>query len=276
MYRCCTWSNSASQSTNLLTQIGAELTKDVMFIIIDYIFYRLRLGRHSVEAKRNRHPINLSWEGEYEPVLEKILTEGDLLFFAKNNSFISWLVQYFTKADISHAGVYMGEGKVIHATLSGSRIDLLSAFFEEGCHVIPVVMRPVIKSKNPRESDLRKFVGKPYPIGPVICRGGLYLIGMPWRKFRFTYLFDVITVSAIFLFLFFGEDFYFPLMAVAIVYLALVVFSFLVRNKIIFPISDPGEGFDYLPGEAIVVHNIKKMNEDWFKEKLSRNMRREN
>lgn len=244
-----------------------------MFILLDYILYRFRLGKYSIKAKRNRHPINLSWEGDYEPVLEDILTSGDLLFFANDNSTISWLVQYFTKTDISHTGIYIGDGKVYHATLSGSRIDHLSTFFGKGRHVVPVIMQSLIK---PNQPDLSVNVGLPYPIKSVIFRGARYLIGIPWRKFRFTYVFDMIILLLIITAITFGSDFIFPLAMLFVAYIIIITFSYLNRDRINVPISDPGEGFYYLPPGAEVLPCVKKMNEKWFIDRSTRAVLREN
>ena len=140
---------------HLHDRIAFLFLRGVMFILLDYIRYRFQLGRYCIDDKRKRYPINLSWEGSYEPVLEELLTHGDLLFFADDNSTISWLVRYFTKTDISHIGTYLGDGMVLHATLSGSRTEHLSTFFGKGKHVIPVIM-----PKNgiiPNQPDLSKF-----------------------------------------------------------------------------------------------------------------------
>ncbi|MCE9793836.1 NlpC/P60 family protein [Shewanella indica] len=248
-----------------------------MFILLDYILYRFQLGKYSIKAKRNRHPINLSWEGDYEPVLEDILTHGDLLFFANDNSTISWLVQYFTKTDISHTGIYVGGGKVFHATLSGSRIDHLSTFFGKGRHVVPVIMQSLIKKgSSPSQPDLSMKVGMPYPIKSVILRGARYLIGIPWRKFRFTYVIDIIILLSIITVIAFGSNFVFPLAILSVAYIISITFSFLNRDRIKVPISDPGEGFYYLPSGADVLPCVKKMNEKWFIDRLMRATSREN
>jgi len=249
-----------------------------MFLLIDYILYRLQLGKYSVECKRDRHPINLSWEGEYEQVLEEVLASGDVIFCANNNSFISWLVQYFTKTDISHTGVYIGNGKVLHATLSGTRIDHLSTFFGRGCHVIPVRMQDLIEKPEAKdeEPDLSEYVGHPYPLKSIILRGFLYMFGIPWRKFRFTYIFDLVLLFSIFSVVAFGAGFLLPAIIISSIYLLIVLLAFLSRNKLKIPISDPGEGFYYLPPKAKAIPCVKKMNEKWFLNKMEQAISREN
>jgi hypothetical protein len=249
-----------------------------MFLLIDYILYRLQLGRYSVERKRNRHPINLSWEGDYEQVLEEVLASGDVIFCAHDNSFISWSVQYFTKTDISHTGVYIGNGKVLHATLSGTRIDHLSTFFGRGCHVIPVRMQDLFENLEVKDEDpdFSDYVGKPYALKSVIFRGLLYMLGIPWRKFRFTYIFDLVLLFSIFSVVVFGEGFLLPFIIVSSAYLLILMFAFLGRNRLKIPISDPGEGFYYLPSKAKVIPSVKKINEKWFLNRISQVISREN
>ncbi len=249
-----------------------------MFLLIEYILFRFQLGKYSVVSKRNRHPINLSWQGEYDNVLEKVLANGDAIFFANDNSFVSWLVQYFTKTDISHVGVYIENGKVLHATLSGTKIEHLSTFFGQGCHVIPVSMQDlIVKSEIENKTpNFSKYLGKGYPLKQVMLRGLLYLFGIPWRKYRFTYIFDIVTLFLILSVLAFGGKFQLPFVISSTTYLLFITYAYINRNAIRIPISDPGEAFYYLPSKAKVIPSLKKLNEEWFLKKISKVIPREN
>lgn len=243
-----------------------------MFIIVDYLFFLLGVGRYSVKEIRKRYPINLSWEGDYEPVLEDILLPGDCVFFASDNSFISWLVRYFTKSDISHIGLYIGRGEVFHATLSGTRIDRLKDFFGHGCHVIPV-RAPVAESKRKMErKEFEKLEGKSYTLGRVVIRTSFYLMGYPWRKFRLTYFFDVGVFLAAISFLFFDGEALLVFLILYLPYLSFVLFFFTARKKLRVPIADPGEGFLNLPKGFSTIPNVKKMNEKWFLDMLPKDI----
>lgn len=50
-----------------------------------------------------------------KPVSKKNIKKGDLLFFATY------------KKSVSHVGIYMGEGKVIHSAMNGVRIDQIKS-----------------------------------------------------------------------------------------------------------------------------------------------------
>lgn len=243
-----------------------------MFLLIDYLTFRFRIGRHSLEARRKRYPINLSWEGEYEPVLEDLLTPGDLLFFSDDHSFISWAVQYLTKTDISHVGRYIGKGKVLHATLSGVRLDELKTFFGKGRHVIPLK----INEGEGEEVPESEYIGKPYALKSVMIRGLLYLIGVPWRKFRLTYILDVTFFIYVFSALFFGSDYFLPLIGLSTFYFTTISFSFLLRKAIRRPIEDPGEGLNKLCKKYHIIENVKKMNEIWYLNKFLKDINSEN
>ena len=193
------------------------------------------------------------------------MVEGDLVFFSHRDSFISWIVRYLTRTDISHCGVYVGNGEVVHATLSGSRFDKLQYFFDWGYSIIPVSMQACLRDEKSSTSiNKDDWVGIRYPLRYVVLRGIRFIVGVPWRKFRLTYLFDVLLTFSLVSLLISRDKFFILLSCLYTPYLAAVFIAFLYRTKLRIPISDPGEGFYFLPKESNVIPSVKKMNEPWF------------
>lgn len=60
-----------------------------------------------------RTSTSMKWKTK--PVAKKNIKKGDLLFFATY------------KKSVSHVGIYMGEGKVIHSAMNGVRIDQIKS-----------------------------------------------------------------------------------------------------------------------------------------------------
>lgn len=245
-----------------------------MFILIDYIMFRFSLGKYSARELRKRHPINLSWESAYEPALEDLLVEGDIVFFSHKHFSLSWIVRYLTKTDISHVGFYKGNGEILHSTLSGTRIDKLQHFFENDYCVIPVSMQALLsKNADLNLVNFNTFIGRKYPLKSTMLRAMLFFVGWPWRKFRVTYLFDVLLALTLLSLVISRERFLTLIIYLYGAYLVAILFAFLSRNKAIVPIFDPGEGFYSLPKEANVIPCIKKMNEPWFIDMIQKGVR---
>jgi cell wall-associated NlpC family hydrolase len=53
-----------------------------------------------------------------------ILEDGDLILVGNFGWWISWLIMYLTNSQISHIAVYVGDGKILHATVGGAEIAL--------------------------------------------------------------------------------------------------------------------------------------------------------
>jgi hypothetical protein len=56
------------------------------------------------------------------------LEEGDSILTQRLDSFFSWGMMYFGSSPIDHIAVYVGEGKILHMTLGGSKIHSISVF----------------------------------------------------------------------------------------------------------------------------------------------------
>lgn len=87
----------------------------MLIAIIDFLKYRLRRGRysdHSLSAEGR-----LAVSSEFPNYMKYTL--GDIFIYHRHNSFLSWLVMYFTDSVWSHVGNFIGHGQIIEATTSG-------------------------------------------------------------------------------------------------------------------------------------------------------------
>ena len=225
--------------------------------------YKFSLGRYSEKELRKRYPINLSWEGKYESIFEEILKPGDILFFHKVGSTISWVVQYFTKTDISHIGIYTGNGNVLHATLKNVEQRSLKSFFETGYKVVFVHLDS--NDKKEFEVDFSDLIGEnKYPLRLQFLRAFFILIRIPWCKYRITYAIDLCIILMSLSLIISHKIICLPALIFFSVYIFIVVLNFMLRKKIKIQIYDPGTFLHHLPKGFSVIPNIYKINEQWF------------
>ena len=234
-----------------------------MFMIIDWITYKFSIGRYSEKGLRKRYPINIAWEGKYESAFEEILKPGDMLFFHKNRSTISWAVQYFTKTDISHTGVYIGNGEVLHATLANIEKRSLKYFFDAGYKVIFVHMGS--NDKKDYNVDFSDLLGEnKYPLQLQILRAFCIFIGIPWSKYRITYAFDLGIILLILSLGIFHKLIFLPIIIIFCIYVFIVFVNFILRKKKKIPVYDPGTFLLHLPDGFSIIPSVYKLNEQWF------------
>lgn len=236
-------------------------------MLFDYIKYRFKLGRFSDDIRA--WPICFSWEGDFQPVLLELLEPFDLIFFQNRNSFLSWLVLYITKTDISHCGTYIGDGKVLHATLSGTVKTDLKWFFDIGCRVMPVHMSA--QSKQRKEIDISDLIGKPYDKWGTLAKGIKAIIGINWPKFRATYLWDVSCVLIVLDVLLFLSTGLLAFWLILACYYIIVLYAYLSKNKRKYLIDNPGDGFyAVVRDQGKLIPSPLKVNQRWIIEQIKK------
>src|SRR6266853_580503 len=88
----------------------------MIFAILDYMDYRCRRGAYS-DALLRAEGGRLA-AGENFPRPEQFKT-GDLVFLHTADSFLSWLVMYYTSSVWSHVASVSENGYIIDAATSG-------------------------------------------------------------------------------------------------------------------------------------------------------------
>jgi hypothetical protein len=82
----------------------------MLFASVDFIKYLFGLGLYSKDSLLKDNAILAS--NNFVDQLDSI--EG--LLFHKRFSILSWFIMYITGSPYSHAAIYIGEEKIIHAT----------------------------------------------------------------------------------------------------------------------------------------------------------------
>ncbi len=97
---------------------------------------------------------------------------GDGIMFRDNKSIISKVISYITEGPWSHAGIYIGNGKLIEATIFGVHESYLESYKQDSIRI--GVYRPWKITDEKRKSlmeSLTKHLGKKYNYIGVIRLG---------------------------------------------------------------------------------------------------------
>jgi hypothetical protein len=179
-----------------------------MFIaLIDYLAYRRRSGRYSRE--RSQSAMAFGFDRELPPKAIAALRPGDAIFLQTFDSWLSWAVMYMTKSEISHAAIYLGNGLIFHATLSGVVQESIESLYGARSRLLPCT----IEASDEQRAKLRVYIasqlGRPYGWGIVFAKALRILFGRLWPLFRWTFVLDiaVLAITADLLFLLFTRRF---------------------------------------------------------------------
>jgi hypothetical protein len=85
--------------------------------LCDYLSYRMRIGRYSgraIEALGGKLADADHWSGDNRP------GPGQYIVVHTRNSFLSWLVMYFTDSVWSHSAIVVDRGDIVEVTLAGT------------------------------------------------------------------------------------------------------------------------------------------------------------
>lgn len=126
----------------------------MIFALIDLCRYRFRLGHYGDDPGKNIMAL-----GHTNRVTEEtlqVMAEGDMVICQRMNSMLSWAIMYFGGGyAVDHVAIYIGDGKVIHATLSGVKVHSIHTL-ACGARVLPFRLYgldeadPGFKERSPR------------------------------------------------------------------------------------------------------------------------------
>ena len=161
----------------------------MLFAIIDYIRYRYKPGRFGNLGEKSW--MNRAFRGHVPKEVIEDLKPGDLFFVQTLGSWLSWLIMYLTKSEISHIATYAGNSEIMHATLSGIHLHPLNSIISNDTIVLPCNIR----LDKQKQSQIRKIysqhLNKPYNKKVAILKGLRILFGRDPLYFRFTFLIDI-------------------------------------------------------------------------------------
>ncbi len=161
--------------------------------LIDFACYRLELGKYNSNSSALKGWI--SKDGH--EMLIGTLQVGDALFVHTRRSLLAWLVMYITRSPISHMAIYVGSGKILHATTAGVTYDEIHVLLRNGSMVTPLILPIASPQRPPIGGAAEQYLERPYGWSMVICKGLLRLFARDLRAFRREFLAD--GVIAIFL-----------------------------------------------------------------------------
>lgn len=124
----------------------------MLFALLDYINYRRAKGRYGTAVGASGMAI------AYRDALPKEvidqLEEGDTIFTQRMDSIFSWGTMYFASSMVDHVAVYVGDGKVFHSTLGGSKLHSINAV-AKGARILPARINfPRVSSQAPDEPTI--------------------------------------------------------------------------------------------------------------------------
>lgn len=163
----------------------------MLFAAWDYIEFRKEAGRYARETGSD-----LMCGGYRDALPSEVLLalqNGDLILMGNFGWWVSWLIMYLTSSQISHVAVYVGDGKILHATLSGGELAPIETLFRPCTRLLackaPI---PAERRKSADWSAVHSFVGRPYSKLLVLWKAMVILSGRDVDAFRWKFFFDLI------------------------------------------------------------------------------------
>jgi hypothetical protein len=162
----------------------------------DYINYRRIRGRYSRSIGRDL--MCGAYVGALPEEIMLILQAGDTILVGNFESWISWLIMYLTNSQISHVAVYVGDGKILHATQRGGEIAPISMLFGKNVRLLPckAPVRPHHRERIRWENIDNALVQRPYSILLVVSKAIVILSGRDPICFRWRVVGDIVVLAA--------------------------------------------------------------------------------
>lgn len=107
----------------------------MIFALIDLFRYRFRLQHYGDDPRQNLLALGHTHRVAEETL--KVIAAGDIIICQRMDSLLSWAIMYFGgRYAVDHVAIYVGDGKVIHATLAGVKEHSIHAL-ARGARVLP-------------------------------------------------------------------------------------------------------------------------------------------
>jgi len=164
----------------------------MVFALWDYTKYRLRWGIYSHQFLTS-HGLNLATSENF-PDLD-IIKPGFILFYHPTNSFLGWLVMYYTCGYVSHCAVLVEQALVVDCTTSGVIKHPLSDYLDGKGYLAFRVPRGLNDEMGGRISKVaRDHIGYRYGWGTAFSLFLTAILGFQ-RLYRIVWFFDFALVS---------------------------------------------------------------------------------
>lgn len=186
----------------------------MILAILDYFKYRKRLGKYSDKSLRK---IGLKKASASEFPNWKHIPFGKCLFVHTANSFLSWVIMYFTNSVLSHTAIIYGHGIVHDTTTDGILRHSLENYFDGESYI---TFRDLPSNRTPEEmrAFLDSTLGHRYNWTGV-CINAFHIAIANNTVFSWRLFFDLLLIG--FFILVIAKVLYYP---AYIVFLAIGVF----------------------------------------------------
>jgi hypothetical protein len=113
---------------------------------LDYVRYRMKTGPYGPDPSKN-----LAALGYPNRILDQILDtlrSGDVIFIQDLNSIFTWGTMYFESSFFNHVAMYVYKDKILHQTLSYSKLHPIRVLFKKNRRI--VIIRMPVAADEPR------------------------------------------------------------------------------------------------------------------------------
>lgn len=173
----------------------------MLFALYDYVCYRFQLRHYApavVEAQHARLAIS---ENFPEEGVRTKCEPGDAFFLHTRNSFVSWLIMYYTNSLWSHVGAFAENGKIVDATTSGVIKHEFLDYIDGESYIL---LKKLDKSYDLDTQKMMEFaerqVGSPYNWA-ALPRIFIHIVSGRDPKYRIRYTLDFLLLLLPFLLL---------------------------------------------------------------------------
>jgi hypothetical protein len=171
----------------------------VIFTLVDYAQYCLKTGRYG-DNQRDIGMRELAFIGEVPEDVVAELEPGDIIFTQRLDSALSWATMYFGSSPVDHVAVYVGDGKVLHQTITVSKVHALKAL-ARGARVL-VVKDGASVADGKSDGRLYGWWRKGWfhrlpPTSQLVVVAVEIVLGFYPESFRWKFLADVVLTCSI-------------------------------------------------------------------------------
>ena len=173
----------------------------MLFAISDYIKYKLQIGIYCIKAAKKKYPADRTMNATE---CANTCKTGDILLVHTANSFLSWLVMYYTGPTIwSHVAMFGSGGYIYDTTISGVIKHHVSDYINERSFVVVRRLSGVSEEKRAEmEKYLDEIIHRKCKFNwKWVVEHGLLIVLGAHRRFRFRYLCDFLILVIVILLL---------------------------------------------------------------------------
>jgi hypothetical protein len=124
-----------------------------------------------------------------------LLKPADLIWMHSKRSIRSWLIMYYCHLPLSHVSMYLGDGKIAHATTGGVISHPIQDLFNRGYRFLPC--KVLLGDRKKRElvrPAAEDWIGTPYSYRRAIVAWLYIVTGRNWGTFKSEFYLDFLVL----------------------------------------------------------------------------------